>query len=108
MQDIENVVASESGTVEAPPERAFSLKLPSGLVTVHDVTFFVFQNIEVREPTGTEEGTAQTSAKPTADAVVDARRAVVVATVVVACLSEAVFLGVAVRTGAGVTGFCVE
>ena len=57
-----NVVAPESGTVDAPPERLVSLKLPSGLVIVHDTTPLVFQKTEVREPSGTRAGTAQISA----------------------------------------------
>ena len=56
-----NVVAPESGTVEAPPETVFSLKLPSGLVIAHSSTPFVFQKIDVRAPSGTREGTAQIS-----------------------------------------------
>ena len=55
------VVGPESGTVAAPPERVFSLKLPSGLVTSHVSTPFVFQNIEVRAPRDTRSGTAQMS-----------------------------------------------
>src|SRR3989338_573423 len=53
------VVAPVIGTVEAPPESVFWLKLPSGDVSVHEATPLVFQNIEVRAPSGTESGTAQ-------------------------------------------------
>lgn len=70
MHEIENVVAPESGTVEAPPESAVSLKLPSGLVTRQLCTFFDFQKIEVREPTGTDAGTAQISTLPAGPVVV--------------------------------------
>ena len=54
-----NVVGPVNGTVEAPPLSVLSLKLPSGLVTVHDSTPLVFQNTDVRVPRGTLSGTAQ-------------------------------------------------
>ncbi len=50
------------GTVEAPPDRDVSEKLPSGLVTIHEFTPLEFQKIDVRAPIGTDEGTAQMSA----------------------------------------------
>ena len=55
------VVAPVSGTVEAAPERELCEKLPSGELSVQFVAFCVFQNIEVRAPSGTAEGTAQIS-----------------------------------------------
>ena len=56
-----NVVGPESGTVAAPPESVFSLKLPSGEEMVHDATPALFQKTEVRVPSGTLAGTAQIS-----------------------------------------------
>lgn len=103
MHESENVVGPESGTVDAPPESVFSLKLPSGLVTVHDETFFVFQNTDVRDPIGTEAGTAQISTIPAGPprtaVVVDATVIVVVAVF----LTTGVFTLVPVR-GDDVTG----
>ena len=55
------VVAPVIGTVEAPPESEFWLKLPSGDVSVHEETPLVFQKIDVRAPRGTDSGTAQMS-----------------------------------------------
>ena len=59
MQDIVKVVAPVSATVEAPPESEFCEKLPSGEDTAQFVTPCEFQNIEVRDPSGTVAGTAQ-------------------------------------------------
>ena len=59
--DIVNVVAPVRATVEAPPEREFCEKLPSGDVSVQFVTPCELQNTEVREPSGMEAGTAQIS-----------------------------------------------
>ena len=62
MHEIVNVVAPESGTVAAPPESEFCEKLPSGEVSVHEVTPLVDQKIVVRAASGTVAGTAQISA----------------------------------------------
>ena len=59
---MEKTVAPVKGTVDALPERRRSLKLPSGLVTMHDATPLEFQNIAVREPRGTEAGVAHIAA----------------------------------------------
>ena len=59
MQDIVNVVAPVSATVEAPPLSEFCEKLPSGDVSVQFVTPCELQNTEVRETSGTDAGTAQ-------------------------------------------------
>ena len=61
MQEMVNVVAPVSATVEAPPEREFCEKLPSGEDSKQFVTPCEFQNIEVREPSGTDAGTAHIS-----------------------------------------------
>lgn len=61
MHEIVNTVGPARGTVDALPESVLWLKLPSGLVTMHDVTPLEFQNIEVRVPTETEAGTAHTA-----------------------------------------------
>jgi hypothetical protein len=58
-QRIVNVVACVMGTVEAPPEREFWLKLPSELDSLHDCTPCALQKILVRVPRGTRFGTAQ-------------------------------------------------
>ena len=58
-QEIVKTVAPLSGTVAPPPESEAWLKLPSGEVTVQEVTPLVFQNRVVREPRGTDVGTAQ-------------------------------------------------
>lgn len=55
------VVGPESGTVAAPPERVLCEKLPSGDVSVQDVTPTAFQNTVVRAPSVTEAGVAQIS-----------------------------------------------
>lgn len=55
---MEKIVSPVIGTVEAAPLNVFPLKLPSGLVVMHDLTPTAFQNIDVREPTFTEAGTA--------------------------------------------------
>lgn len=57
--EIVNVVEPVIATVEAPPERDFCEKLPSGLVSVQLVTPCVVQKIDVREPSGTVAGAAQ-------------------------------------------------
>src|SRR3989338_6099624 len=51
-------VAAEIGTVEAEPYKDVPLKLPSGLVSMQESTPFAVQKMDVREPTGTEEGDA--------------------------------------------------
>ncbi len=63
MQEMLKVVGSVKGTVAAPPESDDWLKLPSGEVSLHSVTFSVFQKMVVREPSGTEGGTAQMSTR---------------------------------------------
>jgi len=60
--EIVKVVAAVIGTVEAPPESESCEKLPSGEVSVHEVTPCVFQKIDVRAPSETDGGTAQISA----------------------------------------------
>ena len=52
------VVADEIGTVDASPRREFELKLPSGLVSVHDSTPCEAQEMVAREPSETEVGVA--------------------------------------------------
>ena len=55
------VVESVMGTVAAPPDRVFSEKLPSELVTIHDATPCELQKTEVRAPRGTFAGVAHMS-----------------------------------------------
>ena len=57
--EIVNVVAPVIGTVEAPPDSEFWLKLPSGDVSVQLVTPWLFQKTDVRASSGTETGAAQ-------------------------------------------------
>ena len=58
MQEMLKTVAAVIGTVEDSPRRVLELKLPSGLVSVHDVTPCESQRIVVREPSETEIGDA--------------------------------------------------
>ena len=58
MQEITKVVADEIGTVDASPRRVLELKLPSGLVSVHDSTPCEAQEIVAREPRDTAVGVA--------------------------------------------------
>ena len=53
------VVGPESGTVAAPPKSELCEKLPSGDVSVQEVTPFVLQKTVVRAPSETDAGTAQ-------------------------------------------------
>ena len=62
LQTMVKVVACVMGTVAAPPESEFWLKLPTEDVSTQLNTPCVFQKIEVRPPRGTEAGTAQISA----------------------------------------------
>lgn len=84
------VVGPESGTVAAPPESEFSLKLPSGEVMEHEATPLAFQKIEVRVPSETFSGTAQISTRGwTAGTTVCEVAAEVVATVAACCTAAA-------------------
>ena len=56
-----NVVGPESATVAAPPERVFCVKLPSGELSRHEVTFFALQKTVVLDPSFTCVGIAQMS-----------------------------------------------
>ena len=58
MHEMTKVVADEIGTVDASPRREFELKLPSGLVSVHDSTPCEAQETVAREPRETEVGVA--------------------------------------------------
>ena len=62
MQRIVKVVGPVSGTVAAPPESEFWLKLPSADFSVQAFMPCVFQKMDVRAPSRTEAGTAQISA----------------------------------------------
>lgn len=55
-------VGAVSGAEAELPETVPALKFPSELEREQDDTPFAFQKIDVREPTATDAGTAQTSA----------------------------------------------
>lgn len=49
-------------TVDARPDFVFPVKFPSGEVSVHEITPRESQKTVVREPSGTDSGTAQIAA----------------------------------------------